>query len=143
MAAVERGLVCDRSSACLPTRWRTHRCFRNCLTTYNVIMLTHPCNIYPSHPLLYRKTGVYRSILFLIFGLKHRLWVLFKTASFSEYKKKCQTFSFEKSIIFKSRSILHRHVCVMLNRIQCVEQTGNRDTVEYLITEMLKMFKEN
>ena len=43
------------------------------------IMITCPCNV---HPLLYSKTGVYRGIhYFLIFALKHRLWVLAKTAS--------------------------------------------------------------
>ena len=36
----------------------------------------------PCTPLLYSKTGVYRGIhYFLIFPLKHRLWVLARTAS--------------------------------------------------------------
>ena len=39
-------------------------------------------SIPPSTPLLYSKTGVYRGILiFLIFALKHRLWILVRTAS--------------------------------------------------------------
>ena len=36
----------------------------------------------PYTPLLYSKTGVYRGeLVFLIFALKHRLWVLVRTAS--------------------------------------------------------------
>ena len=42
------------------------------------IRKTCPCNVYP----LESKTWVYRSIpLFLIFALKHKLWVLVRTAS--------------------------------------------------------------
>ena len=38
--------------------------------------------IHPYTPLLYSKTGVYRSIyIFVIFAPKHRLWVLIRTAS--------------------------------------------------------------
>ena len=46
------------------------------------IMLTCPCNVHPPYtPLLYSKTGDYRGIhYFLIFALKHRLWVLVRTA---------------------------------------------------------------
>ena len=40
------------------------------------------CFIPPYTPLLYSKTGVYRGIhYFLIFALKHILWVLVRTAS--------------------------------------------------------------
>ena len=40
----------------------------------------------PYTPLLYSKTGVYRGIfLFLIFALKHRLWVLVRTASLRRF----------------------------------------------------------
>ena len=42
------------------------------------ITKTSPCNEDPlTPPLLYSKTGVYKGIhYFLIFALKHRLWVL-------------------------------------------------------------------
>ena len=47
------------------------------------IMLTCPCDVDPPYTqLLYSKTGVYMGIyLFLIFALKHRLWVLVTIAS--------------------------------------------------------------
>ena len=47
------------------------------------IMQTCPCNVHPLYtPLLYSKTVVYRGIhYFLIFALKHRLWVLVRTAA--------------------------------------------------------------
>ena len=47
------------------------------------IRITCPCDSYPPYtPLLYSKIGVYRGIHnFLIFALKHRLWVLVRTAS--------------------------------------------------------------
>ena len=60
----------------------------------------------PLHPILYSKSGVYRGIhYFLIFALKHILWVLVRTASFQL-----------KIVIFtavKYRSILHGRVFVM------------------------------
>ena len=47
-----------------------------------VIRIAHPCVYTPYTPLLYSKTGVYRCIhYFLIFALKHKLWVLVRTAS--------------------------------------------------------------
>ena len=40
----------------------------------------------PYTPLLYSKTGVYRGDhSFLIFALKHRLWVLVRTASLRRF----------------------------------------------------------
>ena len=40
----------------------------------------------PYTPILYSKTGVYRGIhFFLIFALKHRLWVLVRTASLRRF----------------------------------------------------------
>ena len=46
------------------------------------IRITFPYTIYPLYPLLYSKTGIRRCIpIFLIFALKHRLWVLVRTAS--------------------------------------------------------------
>ena len=51
------------------------------------IMITCPCVLYPPYtPLLYSKTGVYRGIhYFLIFALKHILWVLVRTASMRRF----------------------------------------------------------
>ena len=47
------------------------------------IMQTCPCN---EHPTFYSKTGVYRGIhYFLIFVLKHILWVLVRTASMRRF----------------------------------------------------------
>ena len=44
-------------------------------------MLSCPYNVDPLHITLHRKTGVYRGIhYFLIFALKHRLWVLVSEA---------------------------------------------------------------
>ena len=45
------------------------------------------CFIPQYTPLLYSKTGVYRGIhFFLIFALKHRLWVLVRTASLRRFQ---------------------------------------------------------
>ena len=47
---------------------------------------TSMCFIPQYTPLLYSKTGVYRSIhYFLIFALKHILWVLVRTASLRRF----------------------------------------------------------
>ena len=47
------------------------------------------CFIPPYTPLLYSKTGVYRGVhYFLIFALKHRLWILVRTASFEQKYEK-------------------------------------------------------
>ena len=51
-----------------------------------VFLVVHQDNmsvqfIPPYTPLFYSKTGVYRGIHFLVFALKHRLWVLVRTAS--------------------------------------------------------------
>ena len=44
------------------------------------------CFIPPYTPLLYSKSGVYRGKhYFLIFALKHRLWVLVRTASLRRF----------------------------------------------------------
>ena len=64
----------------------------------------------PFTPLLYSKNGAYRGILFfLIFALKHRLWVFVRTASISDF--------FHLKIIFvttlKNCSILHGRFFVM------------------------------
>ena len=48
------------------------------------IRKTCPCNVYPIKPRCYieKKAGVCRGIPdFLIFALKHRLWLLIRTAS--------------------------------------------------------------
>ena len=45
-------------------------------------MLTCPCNVYPLTPHFYiAKVGFTGVYIFLIFALKHRLWVLVRTAS--------------------------------------------------------------
>ena len=51
------------------------------------IKITSPCiNEHPYTPLLYSKTRVYRGIhYFLIFALKHRLWILVRTASLRRF----------------------------------------------------------
>ena len=66
------------------------------------------CFIPPYTPLLNSKTGVYRGKhYFLIFALKHILWVLVRTASIFEQKyensqnnltESCHFFSREKSL---------------------------------------------
>ena len=49
--------------------------------TNKIIMLTGPCEVDPLH-----STGVYRGIhYFLIFALKHRLWVLVRTTSLRRF----------------------------------------------------------
>ena len=64
--------------------YRTNNSFNYCFDNQ---FLFHQENIsmqyIPPHtPLLYSKTGVCRGIpIFLIFALKHRLWVLVRTAS--------------------------------------------------------------
>ena len=81
-------------------------------------------------PLLYSKTRVHRGVhIFLIFALKHRLWVLVRTASlteavltytnnlcFDQKNKKNVTFFHLKIQVFtalKNCSILHGHVIEM------------------------------
>ena len=54
-------------------------------------MLTCPCNIHPLTPHVKSKTGVNKGIhYFLIFALKHRLWVLVSTTIYvlSNHMKK-------------------------------------------------------
>ena len=54
----------------------------------------------PYTPLLYSKTGVYKGIhFFLIFSLKHRLWVLVRTASCFEQKIRKKNHNFHLKII--------------------------------------------
>ena len=92
------------------------------------IMLTCLCKIPPYTPLFYSKTGVYRGIhFFLIFALKHRLWVLVRTTSLRRFlrlptinvlsKNKKNITIFHLKIIFftavKNCSIFHGHVFVM------------------------------
>ena len=55
-----------------------------------LIRNTCPCDSYPLTPHFYNynKIGVYRGIHnFLIFALKHRLWVLVRTASLSSLRR--------------------------------------------------------
>ena len=86
------------------------------------------CFIPPYTPLLYSKTGVHRGIeYFLIFALKHRLWVRVRTASLRRCKRVPTIYVLSKNIkliktfhliiaIFtavKNRYILHGRVFVM------------------------------
>ena len=87
------------------------------------------CFIPPYTPSLYSKTGVYRSIhYFLIFALKHILWVLVRTASLRRFLRVPTIYVLSKNmkkvkdiklkiVIFtavKNRCILHGHVFVMI-----------------------------
>ena len=50
------------------------------------IMKTCPCNVYPLTPHFYiEKTGVYRGVPTIYVSLKHRLWVLVRTASLRRF----------------------------------------------------------
>ena len=93
------------------------------------IMITGPCHVYPLTPHFYMVklgfTGVY---IFSYFSLKHRLWVLIRTASLRRFRRvptiyvlskntKNITIFHLKIIIFiavKFCSILHGRVCVMM-----------------------------
>ena len=62
---------------------------RNLLTRID-INLTCPCGLYPLAPHFYIKNWVYKGIhFFLIFALKHRSWVLVRTASLTEAVLTC------------------------------------------------------
>ena len=94
-------------------------------------MQTSPCNEFPFTPHFYIVklgfTGVY--IIFLIFALKHRLWVLVGTASLrrfqrvptinvlSKNKKNIIIFHLKINIFtavkYCCTGILYGHVCVM------------------------------
>ena len=86
----------------------------------NIITKTSPCK---EHPLLYNKTGVYRGIhYFLIFALKHRLWVLTEAVltcthdlCFEQKNKNIKNFHLKINIFtaVKYCCILHGRVCVM------------------------------
>ena len=100
------------------------------------------CFIPPYTPLLYSKTGVYRGIhYFLIFALKHRLWVLVRTVPtiyvLSKNKKKVNIFS-TKNYHFtavKYYSILHGHVFVMATPDQALGQPKKTsDMTDNLLT---------
>ena len=91
----------------------------------SAIVIAFPCNVYPL-TLLYSEIGVYMGIhFFLIFALKHRLWVLVRTLRrfqrvhtinvLSKNKKNITIFHL-KIIFFtavKNCSILHGRVFVM------------------------------
>ena len=89
----------------------------------DIITKTSPCNEHPLKPHFYIvKLGFTGVFIFLIFALKHRLWVLVRTASLrptiyvlSKNKKICHIFT-SKNIIFstfRNCFILHGHVFVM------------------------------
>ena len=85
----------------------------------------------PYTPFLYSKTGVYRGIhFFLIFALKHRLWVLVcvptvNVLSENNKKKKHQNFSFENYHFYSCEILLYIawaclcNVCVYAGRTGC------------------------
>ena len=95
-----------------------------------LIMLTSPCNEDPLTPHFYivklRFTGIF--FFFLTSALKHRSWVLVRTASVRRFKRVPTIFVLSKNkknitvfhlkiIIFTAEkycNLLHRHVCVML-----------------------------
>ena len=87
-----------------------------------IITKTSPYNEHPLTPHFYIvKTGVYRGIhFFLIFALKHRLWVLVRTASVLSKNKKNITIFQLKIFMFtvlKNCSILHGRFFVMIKII--------------------------
>ena len=72
----------------------------------------------PQTPLLYSKNGVCRGIpIFLIFALKHRLWVLVRTASAVIF------------YIFKNLYILHGHVFITVKKFPCYPRAFKIDNV--------------
>ena len=95
------------------------------------IRITCPCNVHPlTTHFYYSKIGVYRGKhYFLIFALKHRLWVLVRTASLGRFSRVPTIYVLSKIMkivkIFqlkiviytaiKNRCMLHRHVFVMLS----------------------------
>ena len=82
------------------------------------------CFIPPYTPLLYSKSGVYRGIhYFLIFALKHILWVLVRTTTIYVLSKKMKIVQkiLIKIVIFtavKNRCILHGRVFVIMDRVE-------------------------
>ena len=94
------------------------------------IMKTGPCNVYPLEPHFYivklAFAGVY--LFFFFFALKHRLWVLVRTASprrflcvptiyvLSKNKKNNKNFLLKIFIFcaFKNLCILHGQVFIMI-----------------------------
>ena len=118
----------------------THLCHRKFVGFYFAldIMITSPCNKYPlTHPpLLYSKSEVYRGIhYFLIFALKHRLWVLVPTINvLSKNKKKIIIFHLKIKFFtaVKNYSILHGRVFVMDG-----QQTINDQEVDSIIIKVL------
>ena len=95
---------------------------------FSITRITCPCVLYP---LLYSKTGVYRGIhYFLIFALKHILWVLVRTTSMRRFQREPTIYVFSKNmkivqkiqlkiVIFtavKNRCILHGRVFAMSSK---------------------------
>ena len=80
------------------------------------IRITFPCELYPLTHLFYIVKLDLQGYFLLIFALKHRLWVLVKTASPNlcfEQNYKYIMFLHLKIIILNP-CILHRHVCFMI-----------------------------
>ena len=73
------------------------------------IRITCPCNVYPHTPLLYCKTWVYRGTP-IFFYPKHRLRVLFKTASLRRFLRVPTINVLSKNIkIIKIIFVLHEN----------------------------------
>ena len=98
-------------------------------------MITCPCNVYPLTPHFYIvKLGFTGVFIFFDFTLKHRLWVLVRTASVRRFKRVPTIYvlsknkniikNFHLKIIFftavKYCCILHGRVCVMSNPIVAI-----------------------
>ena len=113
------------------------RLFCTCRQVNHCIRITHPCDPYPLTPHFHIVklgfTWVY--IIFLIFALKHRYgcslepphWGVSNVYPQSVLSKNKKTITFFqlKIIVFTSvkyRSILHRHVCVMVFCITWTQQ---------------------
>ena len=84
------------------------------------------CFIPPYTPLLYSKTGVYRGMhYFLIFALKHRLWVLVRTHNicFEQKYENCQNISSENCHFYsRKKSLYVAWACFRNEAVQPVHQ---------------------
>ena len=82
-----------------------------------VIMLTCSYNVNPLYkPLLYYKIWIYRGIhYFLIFDLKHRFWVLVRTASMRRLQRVPTIYVLSKNI-----RILHLRIDIVFFNNSCI-----------------------
>ena len=111
--------VCPEVEVTLDTRTPNQP---NPISVNTFIMLTCPCNVDPPTPHFYVVKHWFPGV-YIIFALKHRLWVLGRTALLrtcthnvlSKNKKKITIFHLKiiNFIALKYCSILHRRVFVM------------------------------